>query len=654
MTHNVFPHLFSSLSIRGKHFKNRVFSSGHMAVMLEDGAISDRMIAYHEAKAKGGAALTILEAARVHETGVSSRPSIYAFLDECVDGYRRLVDACHAYDCLVIAQLSHPGREMAEAVDGTLSVAYAPSAIPNERFHMMPRELPLALIDEIIEGFLLASQRMQTAGLDGIEIVASHGNLIAQFLNPHVNQRQDRYGGSLANRMTFLREILSATRDGAGKDMIVGMRISVDELEYQGLEQEEMLEVVSTLNSEGLLDYIGVTVGTSAGLSGSTHIVPSMAYESAYVAPFSQAVKAKVDIPVLVAGRINQPQIAEQVIRSNQADMCAMTRAIICDPDMPAKSHSGKLDEIRACIACNQACIGHMLKGYPISCIQNPVTGRELELGNLQQAQKPRKVMVVGGGPAGMKAAIVAAQRSHEVTLYEASSRLGGQVNLAQRLPGRGEFGGLVTNLQNELTKTGVDVRTKQHVDRALVEQLAPDAVVIATGAVPYRPEIEGQETAHVIDAWQVIQGEEKAGANVVIADWRGDWIGMGLAEKLAREGSHVRLSVNGITPGQMIPQYVRDTWLGELHKLGVEIMPYTRLFGMDSDTVYLQHTLSKAAVVCDGVDTVVLALGHRPETGLEQALSGWPGEVHIIGDCLSPRTAEEAVLEGLRVGVLL
>ena len=645
-------HLFSPLTIRGHRFKNRIFSTGHMTVMLEDGFPSEGMVAYHAARAAGGAGLIIVEAARAPPSGSSSRPAILAYDDACIPGYRRIAEACHAHGCKVFGQLAHPGREMSEAADGTFAVAHAPSARPNERFHVMPREMPIAMIGEIVEGFGEAAARMRRAGLDGVEVIASHGYLLAQFLNPRVNQRADAYGGT--GRQRFVREVLAAVREGAGEDMVLGLRLSGDEMEHDGLQPDEVREIAVGLAEDGLLDYLNVTAGSSAGLAGSVHIVPPMAVEHAYVAPFAAAIKARVAVPVFVAGRINQPQIAEQVLAGGQADMCGMTRAMISDPLMAQKARAGRFDDIRACIACNQACIGHMLRGFPISCIQHPETGRELEFGARIPAARPRRVVIAGGGPGGMKAAAVAAERGHQVTLYEASTQLGGQANLAQLLPGRAEFGGLVTNLRREIELAGVEVVTATRVDRQLVEQVQPDAVVIATGAGPYTPPLESSDEAHVVTAWQVLLGEANVGSDVVVADWRGDWIGLGLAEKLVRDGCRVRLAVNAITAGQMIPQYVRDRWLGDLHRLGVEVIPYARLYGADGDTVYLQHTTSGEPILCEGVDTLVTAQGHQSDTGLETDLAGWGGEVHIVGDCLAPRTAEEAVLEGLRAGAAI
>ena len=625
-----------------------------MTVMLKDNLPSKRMAAYHGARAKGGAGLIIIEAARAHVSGMSGRPAIKAYDRACVPGYAQIAAACQPHGAKVFAQLTHPGREMTLGADGTQVVAYAPSAVPNERFHVMPRAMPLALIEDVVKGYETSATHLREADLDGVEIVASHGVLPAQFLNPAVNLRTDAYGGSFDNRLRFLRDILLAARQGAGPDMIVGARLSIDEKDHDGLTPDLMVRVCTALANNGLVDYLNVTVGTSAGLAGSTHIVPPMTYGTAYTAPLAHAVKAAVAVPVFVAGRINQPQIAEEVLASGQADMCAMTRAMIADPQMPAKAEQGAFDSIRACVACNQACIGHMLGGYPISCIQHPETGRELEFRTLYPTKHPRHIMVVGGGPAGMKAASVAAQRGHKVSLFEASDRMGGQVNLAQLLPGRAEFGGVTTNLMREVETSGVAVTLRTIVDAALIERENPDVVVLATGAQPYTPDIPGADDAHVVDAIQVINGTANVGSRVVIADWRCDWVGIGLAEKLSRDGCHVRLAVNGTMAGQSMPQYSRDKALGTLHKLGVKIEPYVRLFGVDEDTAYFQHTLSGEPVTLEQTDTVVTALGAVADTELADALVGWRGEVHQIGDCLAARTVEEAVLEGLKIGVKL
>lgn len=646
--------LLSPLTINGHTLRNRIFSTGHMTVMLKDNLPTKRMAAYHAARAQGGAGLIIIEAARAHVSGMSGRPAIRAYEDACIPGYAKIADACQRHGAKVFAQLTHPGREMTTAADGTQAVALAPSAVATERFHVIPREMTIAEIEDIIEGFATAAARLRKAGLDGVEVVASHGVLASQFLNSHVNLRTDAYGGSDQNRMRFLVDVLCAVRRGAGPDLVVGVRLSIDEKEHDGLEPDQMVTVAKALADKKLVDYLNVTAGTSAGLAGSTHIVPPMAFETGYTAPLAAIVRANVDIPVFVAGRINQPQIAEAVIASGQADMCGMTRALIADPQMPSKVIAGTLDDIRACVACNQACIGHMLGGYPVSCIQHPETGRELEYGTLTPAIVSKKVVVIGGGPAGLKAAAIAGTRGHDVTLLEADSTLGGQVRLAQMLPNRAEFGGVTTNLEREARTAGVDIQLNTRATAETIAGHAPDAVILATGAKPRGTKIEGAEEGHIVEAWDVISGRANVGSRVAIADWRGDWIALGLAEMLAQNGCQVRLAVNGMTAGLSIPQYARDAWLGKLHTLGVEITPYLRPYGVDEDSAYFQHTLSGKPVVFEGVDTLVTSLGHASDNTLVKEMATAEHEVIAIGDCLSPRTVEEAVLEGLQAAANL
>jgi len=649
---NYFPHLFSPVELGKLTVKNRIVSTGHDTTIPTAGVPDDRLIAYHQARAEGGAGLIVIQVAAVHPTAHYTSHVLTATSDECIPGYRRLAHSLHHHDCTVFGQLFHPGREVIDLVEGAATVAYAPSAVPSERFHVFPRPLPRVLITEIVDGYGEAALRMKKAGLDGVEIVASHGYLPAQFLNPRVNLRDDDYGGSPGNRLRFLHQVIGAIRDRVG-DMVVGMRISGNEKDPQGLQEAEALDACAALDSGGGLDYFNVIAGSSASLSGAIHIVPPMAVSTGYVAPCAATMKQRVSVPVIVGGRINQPQIAEQILASGQADLCGMTRAMICDPQMPNKARAGHMENIRACIACNQACIGHFHLGFPISCIQHPETGRELRFGKREPAAVLKRVLVAGGGPGGMKAAAVAAERGHRVTLYEAAPRLGGQALLAQLLPGRAEFGGIVTNLSRELERAGVCVVLNTPVTADLVAAESPDALIIATGARPRLPVLDGAEEAHVVGAWQVLGGAN-VGHSVVVADWRADWIGLGLAEKLARDGCHVRLYVNGYIAGETIHRYVRDEKLGVLHKLGVEITPMVRLFGVDADTVYFQHLTSDEAILAEHADTLVLAQGHESVDALARSLSAYSGEVIMVGDCLAPRSAEEAVLEGLHAGSAL
>ncbi|MGY4816835.1 oxidoreductase [Pseudomonas chlororaphis subsp. piscium] len=642
-----FAHLFEPLQLRGKRLKNRIMSSGHDTSMPTDNLVNEQLIAYHRARAEGGVGLIVLQVAGVHDSARYTSHVLMATDDACIDGYRQLAQTCHAHGTLVLSQIFHPGREIMESSDGLLAVAYAPSAVPNERFRVMPRALDQGMIDEIVEGYAAAARRLHQAGLDGVEVVASHGYLPAQFLNPRVNRRSDEYNGDLQQRLRFLREVIAAVRASTDEQFIIGLRISADERDPEGLTEDESLAAVQAVQEQ--LDYVHIVAGTSASLGGAVHIVPPMAIEAAYLAREAGTFKASLKIPLFVTGRINQPQEAELILARGQADVCGMTRALICDPQMPNKTETGRAEDVRACIACNQACIGHFHKGLPISCIQHPETGRELQFGRLQPTLKPRRVMVAGGGPAGMKAAAVAAQRGHEVTLYEASAQLGGQVLLAQLLPRRSEFGGASTNLQREMQLAGVRVVRNTRVDRALVERERPDVVIIATGAEPYWPAFERGGELQVVDAWQVLRDEVTLGRSVVVVDWRCDWIGPGIAERLTRSGHQVQLAVNGTHCGENLPLYVRDQLAGELHKLGIAITPYARLYGCDDNTVYLQHTASGEPMLMENVDSLVLCQGHQPRDSLASELQGLV-EFQRIGDCLAPRTVEEAIYEGLKV----
>ena len=646
-----FKYLFTPHEIRGLEIRNRIYSTAHQTILAERGVPGEKMAAYHEARARGGAGLIIVESSRPHIDDVSADYYLDSSTDDCIPGYRRVAEKVHKHGCKVFGQINHGGR-ITYHHDGMRGVPKGPSRVPDHRFHCMPRVMSTAYIQDLVLAFAQAAQRMAEAGLDGVELVASHGMLMAQFLNPLTNFRTDQYGGSEENRFRFISECITQTRLLIGSEKIIGLRVSADEHEPDGIDAPTWLTICKRLNDEVELDFINVTMGSMMGPGGSVHVVPPMQIEHAYTAPSAGEIKAVVDKTVMVAGRINQPQLAEQVLVAGQAHMCGMTRAMISDPEMPNKALAGKLDDIRACIGCNQACIGHYHMGVDISCIQNPISGREITLGNHPRAGKKRKILVAGGGPGGMKAAAVAAERGHSVSLCEASPQLGGQALLAQLLPNRSEFGGIVDNLKQEMVRAGVQIRLNTVANRALIEAERPDVVIIATGATPFHPEREiGMEISadvHLLDAWQILRGEANPGHRVVIADWACDWVGLGVAEKLALEGCSVQLCVDGETLGQNLQLYVRTHWAGVMHKLGVQTIPYARLHGADGDTVYFHHNASGEAIICEGVDTLVIAQGHKQNTTLEKEIRDLGIEIHIVGDCLSPRSAEEAVYEGL------
>jgi 2,4-dienoyl-CoA reductase-like NADH-dependent reductase (Old Yellow Enzyme family) len=442
----LFPTLFSPTRIGSVLIKNRIVSTGHDTVMPENGLVTPTLIAYQEARAAGGTGLIIVQVAGIHESARYTSHMLMADSDACIEGLSALADRCHHHGAKVFIQLFHPGRELMEGPGGLLVPALSASATPSERFRSMPRAMSSDDIQTIIQCYGEAAARMVTAGLDGVEILAGFGYLPGQFLDPRINRRDDAYGPDGDNRFRFLTEVIQSIRQHTPDTFVTGIRLSSADQDDEGLSTDEVLETIQVIAPS--VDYLHVVSGTSATLGGAIHIAPPMAYPNGYLAPFARQVKQLTDTPVIVTGRINQPQIAESILANGSADLCGMTRALISDPEMPSKASTGRADEIRACIGCNQACIGHFHKGVPVSCIQRPETGRELRYGRPQRAAQRKTVLVAGGGPAGIKAALTLAARGHSVHLHEAAARLGGAALLAQQLPRRAEFGGLVTTLR--------------------------------------------------------------------------------------------------------------------------------------------------------------------------------------------------------------
>jgi 2,4-dienoyl-CoA reductase-like NADH-dependent reductase (Old Yellow Enzyme family) len=642
-----FPHLFSPYRIKGLEIRNRIFSTGHDTDLGRHGAPSEDLIAYQAARSWGGAGLIVVQVVAVHDTARYTSEVLMGTTDEHLPKFTKLFGAIHDGGSAAFVQLFHPGRELLGRRDGVTQAAFGPSSSPSERFRITPRALSPAEIEEIIEGYGAAARRMAEAGADGVEVVASHGYLPSQFMNPAVNRREDRYGGSLDNRLRFTRDALASIRKRVPTEMIVGLRLSGIEYDMAGIEETDMQAICRALKDD--FDYFNVIAGTSASSSGAVHIVPPMTVAPGYLGPFAGTLKQALGKPVFVAGRINQPQEAEALLAAGSADMCGMTRAMICDPEMPNKARAGRADDIRACIACNQACIGHAQLGLSISCIQYPESGREIQYGRRPKARVRRKVMVVGGGPGGMKAAAVAAECGHEVTLHERAPRLGGQALLAQLLPHRAEFGGIVTNLAREVEGAGVAVRTGRDVTAGLIAEERPDFLILATGGIARLPPLPGGGEARLVHAHDVIAGKAATGSRVVIYDWMADWIGVGVAEKLAAAGAYVRLAVNGPCAAFGIQNYTRDTAIARLFKLGVETIPFMRLFGIEDRTAYFVHTPSQESLVMEDVDTVVAVYPGEPDDRLAAASRKLGIPTYLIGDALAPRTAEEAVFEGLK-----
>jgi 2,4-dienoyl-CoA reductase-like NADH-dependent reductase (Old Yellow Enzyme family) len=645
----MFESLLQPMRLGSTRLRNRIFNPPHGTTLGHQGVVTDDLIAYHLARARGGVGLIIMESMTVHPSYGFEGAFLYAGSDRIVDGLNRLATRCRAEETPVFGQLFHAGRGVRLSHDGSRPLSYSASDVPDERYRVVPVPMPNDMVWELIESYVDAAGRLADADLDGVEILASMGYLIAQFLNPETNRRTDEFGGELENRMRFLREVVNRSRARIGQDKTLGIRVTLDEKTASGMPAGEMITVCEKLETDGNIDYFSVISGSSASPEGWIHVFPPMSVAPGFVADDAARLKQSVSKPVLVAGRINQPRLAADIIDEGKADMVGMARALIADPEFVNKVASGRAADIRACVGCNQACVGHRLAHFPVSCIQNPLSGREQAMGMVQPATEPKNILVIGGGPAGMKSAVVAAERGHRVQLHERTGKLGGQVNLAEALPGRAEFGGVTTNLQHELRQAGVEIQLNSELDADAVGRIAPDHVVLATGARPRLPAVE-TDGVDLIDSWSVISGAARAGKNVVIADWSCDWSGLGVAEKLARDGHYVRLLSGGSVAGESIQAIVRDQWIGVLHGLGVEMIPYARFYGALDGNAYFQHMTGGEPIVCESVDTVVSCSAPQANRDCDWLDKMEDLRVFRIGDALAPRTVEEAVLEGLRL----
>src|SRR5437667_7921721 len=418
--------LFSPIKVGRLMLKNRIYSSGHAEAMAEGGRPGERLRRYHEAKARGGCALTIFGgSSSVHPSSPAAAwKQIANHDDSIIPGSRAVAEAVHRHGCLVFTQLTQLGRRAQFDPEGA-NVLLAPSQIPERVHRDVPHELEGEQIAELVRAFGEAARRCRDGGLDGIEISMAHNHLIDQFWSPLFNERRDDYGGSLENRMRFGVEVLREIRRRVGSDFVVGARISGDELTRGGLTAADMAEIARRLAASGLIDFLSIIGGGAHTYELQAAAVPNMSYAAGVYVPLAAAIKhAAPGMPIFHASRIVDPVHADRTVAAGDIDVVGMTRALIADPDLPRKAREGRLDDIRTCVGANEGCIDRIYQGKPVTCVQNPATGREVELADVHAATKPKRVVVVGGGVAGLEAARMAAARGHQVVLFEKAAEL--------------------------------------------------------------------------------------------------------------------------------------------------------------------------------------------------------------------------------------
>jgi len=504
-------------------------------------------------------------------------------------------------------------------------------------------------ISEVIQAFGQAAKRVRQSGLDGVEVHAS-GSLVGQFMSPLTNRRTDGYGGNLDNRLRFPFEIIDAVRANIGEERLLGMRIFGDEMVDGGLNQDNMKAIASRLAETGKIDYLSIVGGSPVNLVGTAMTVPPMYVPLGFSVYLAAGIKEVVDIPIVCSGRINDPVQAEKILADGYADMVGVARALICDPELPNKAREGRSDDIIRCVACNEGCWGRRKRGTFITCVQNPVTGREEEWSSIDRATAKKRVMVVGGGPAGLEAARLCAQRGHEVTLYEQRAELGGQILIAARAPLREEYGDIARYLANQVRKVGVRVKLDIKVTMGVVRAQNPDVVIVATGSTPFVPDIPGADGGNVVNVWDVLEERVGVGRRVVVVDGDKGQQGCSTAEFLADQGKEVELLSRSLHVGADIDSHTWPLLRRRLIEKGVVLSPHTWVKRITEDKVLVYDLLTFAEKEIEGVDTVVLALGGKANDDLYRSLKGQVKELYAMGDCVVPRTVEKAIYEGHRV----
>ncbi len=633
-----FPNLFTPLRIGTFTVRNRILSTAHFTGFGERGLPSGRHKDYWGSKARGGMGLIITEVQPVHPTAGIGPSMIQCYRDGVVDAFKPVVDEIHRVEAKIIAQIWHPGKS---TLVYSVKEVVSSSAIPSLAYGGRPRALKVEEIHDLVRSYAESAVRMRKAGLDGVEIHCAHGYLPLQFMSPLHNIRTDEYGGPEENRIRFPMEVIKAVRREVGDDFTVGIRITGDELTPGGLTLSDMKRITPRLVVSGNLDYVNVSLG------GANVIAPMGTPHGAYVY-LAEGIKEEVKVPVFCIGRIVDPAMAEEIVTQKRADMVGMTRANMADPELANKAKEGRLGEIRPCIGL-MTCWSRTVHPEGISCGLNPSVGRE-EKYKITPAVKKKRILVIGGGAAGMEAARVAAERGHTVTLYEKEAYLGGQLMVASKTTNRAEMKKPVEYYQNQLKRLGVLVHLGTTVTKETIGRENPDEIIWASGGRPKGMTIPGAGSGQVVQGRDVLLGKAETGKRVIVVAADGGMEGLGTAEFLADQGKSVEVLVPQYKAGQDLEKVTGYHLFYRLNQKKVVLSTRTRIESIKGKTVIV--TMGSEQSRIENVDTIVLSLGSEPNDELLRDPGSLKNKVHAVGQCRQVGGLYESISDGLKIGL--